>query len=107
MSGFKVYSKRCPNCLFSDARIMSKERADDIIKSCILDKKYFICHKATLTGSEVCCKAFFDTVPTKTIGMAKWFGIVEFVELPNTEKIISHNEIENYENQNRSNRPQF
>lgn len=79
---FKVMAERCNECLFSPERIVSGRRYKQIIDGCLEEDKYFICHKATLAGQDVCCRAFFDTFGNDiTLSrVAKMFKVVEFVE---------------------------
>jgi hypothetical protein len=58
---FRVAAKRCDECLFSSARIVPDERAEQIVADCLADGTHFICHKATMAdGGNVCCRGFFD-----------------------------------------------
>lgn len=92
--GRKVYRTRCAECLFSKNRIVSPERADEIIEDCSKTNSFFVCHKATIQGEEdVMCKGYFDNVWSKDeIGqMLVRAGYVEFVEQPmDTEPIVPH-----------------
>jgi hypothetical protein len=78
----KVYKEQCDQCLLSKNRIVSSERAKDIIKECVNENTYFICHKSSIDGGKIGCKGFFDKFgdKTKLISLAKWLGIVKFVE---------------------------
>ena len=78
---FKVMAERCDQCLFSEDRIVSKERMADVIKECRQKDIYFICHKATIAGDQkVCCRGFYDTQDTQIIQIADRLGAVEFVK---------------------------
>jgi len=78
---FKVMKERCNQCLFSENRVVSKERMVDIVKECRKNDGYFICHKASLAGNQkVCCRGFYDTQDTQIIQVADRLGITEFVK---------------------------
>ena len=78
---FKVMKERCNQCLFSENRVVSKERMVDIVKECRKNDSYFICHKASLAGDQkVCCRGFYDTQDTQIIQVADRLGITEFVK---------------------------
>ena len=79
--GFKVCEKKCEQCLFSDNRIVSKTRMALIIKDCKKNDEHFICHKATIAGSNVCCRGFFDTQSTNLMRIAQRLNAVEFVKI--------------------------
>lgn len=78
---FKVMEERCNQCLFSENRIVSKERMVDIVKECRKKGNYFICHKASIAGDQqVCCRGFYDTQDTQTIQIADRLGVTQFVK---------------------------
>lgn len=91
---FKVYKEPCKNCLLSPDRIVSPERAKDIIQSCAKSESHFICHKASINGKEICCKNFFDKFGhvSKSIRMANALDLVEFIEMEDSKKLISYKE---------------
>jgi len=77
----KVYSERCNQCLFSKNRIVSKERAAEIIKGCVDDQSYFVCHKATIDGKDTMCKGYYDQLGqhSQSLRIAERLNIVQFV----------------------------
>ncbi len=93
---FKVYEKPCENCLFTDNRIVPPGRASEVIKESINDQTHFVCHKSSMgdykNGDQVCCKKFYDEAGGKIqkIRIAERLGVVEFVELPDSEKLFAH-----------------
>ena len=91
---FKVYDKPCKNCLMSKDRIVSGERAKDIIKDCAQNQTYFICHKSSIEGGEVCCRNFFDKLShlSKLATFAKGVGAVEQVQQTESKKLTPYNE---------------
>lgn len=56
----EVMNQQCNECLFSKNKVVSDERRHEIIKECLKSGKYFICHKATIKGQDVCCRAYWD-----------------------------------------------
>ena len=74
---FRVLAKRCDQCLFSNARIVSEEGAQGIIAECLATDSHFICHKT----QDVCCRGFYDThkLDVWPIRLARMWGLVDFV----------------------------
>lgn len=82
---FKVTEERCDQCLFSPDKIVSNNRRKEVLKDCVKKDTYFICHKATIVGQEVCCKGFYDTQTCNLMRTAQRLGAVEFVPMPREE----------------------
>ena len=84
----RIFNKPCKNCLFSKDRIVSHERANEIINGCITDGTFFICHKASMNGKDTGCNRFFHQHMNDDISklMIK-VGLLEFVEHDDNEKI--------------------
>jgi len=63
---FKVYKKPCVNCLFTADRIVSPNRAAEVIKDSIKSQTHFVCHKSSMgddkNGDQVCCRKFYDEI---------------------------------------------
>lgn len=78
----KVLKKRCDECLFSDARIVSKRRAAEVLKSCARNDSHFECHKGTMVGENIVCRGFFDTSSTNLIRIAGRLGAIDYVDVP-------------------------
>lgn len=83
----KVYSDCCKNCLLSKNRIVSSQRANQIIKGCKKDQVYFICHKASMDGKDIVCKSFFDKLGhySQLIRIAERLNAIELVEQPDSK----------------------
>jgi hypothetical protein len=81
-STFKVYNEPCNNCLLSKDAIVSPERRKEIISEIKREQSYFICHKASFEGKNICCKAFFDKMGevSQLIRIAERLNVVEEVE---------------------------
>lgn len=92
----QVYSSCCKNCLLSDDRIVSLERAKQIIEDCKKDQNYFICHKASMENKEIVCKKFYDELGqhSQMIRIAERLNMVEFVEQPDSKRLPSHKDME-------------
>lgn len=56
----KIQPEKCNECLFGKDKIVSKERAADVIAGCLKKDTYFVCHKATIKNKDVCCRGFWD-----------------------------------------------
>ena len=79
--GLKVCAKRCNECLFSKNHIVSGEaRVQQILADCERKGRYFICHKATLRGDAVVCRAFFDTRSNALCREAERHGYLTFID---------------------------
>lgn len=84
---FKVSAKRCDECLFSSAKIVSDSRRDDVLATCEATDTHFVCHKFTIEGGEnadTCCRGFYDRSPgaTPAMRLAHYLDIVKFIDLP-------------------------
>lgn len=79
---FKVYQQPCRNCLFSKNRIVSEQRKRKIIETCIREQTYFVCHKSSETGGEICCRNFYDKYGhfSQMIRIAERLGTIDFKE---------------------------
>lgn len=92
--GFKVYKQSCQNCLLSPDRIVSPSRAKEIIKDCREEQVHFVCHKSSMDGGKICCKTFYDKLGhvSQLARIAQRLGAVEFVDLPDGERLPSYKE---------------
>ncbi len=76
-----VQQTRCDECLFSDAKLVSDARRDEILHECQQLNTHFICHKASINGQDVCCRGFYDERRDARSRLASELGLVEFVEV--------------------------
>lgn len=53
-------SRCCGECLTTRNRIVSGERAAEIIRACRRDGTHFVCHKGSLAGLTVHCRGVHD-----------------------------------------------
>lgn len=91
----KVYKECCGNCLLSEDAIVSPSRRKGIIKGCIQNQTHFQCHKATIEGKDILCKAFYDKLGhhSQLVRIAKRLNAIEFVEQPNQDKLPSYRQM--------------
>lgn len=78
---FQVTEERCDQCLFSKDKIVSDSRRKEVLNDCSSNDSYFICHKATIAGRDVCCKGFYETQTCNVIRIAQRLDFVQFVAL--------------------------
>ncbi len=87
----KVFNKSCQNCLLSKDRIVSPERAKEIIEECKKKQKHFICHKS----DDIVCRTFYDRLGhySQVIRIAERLNMIQFVEHTDNKKLKSYSEI--------------
>jgi hypothetical protein len=73
----QVLSKRCGECLFSSARIVSAARKAEVLRDCARSDRHFVCHKA---GGNVGCRGFYDVCPSTAQQVLGRLGMLEFVD---------------------------
>jgi hypothetical protein len=85
---FNVYEKPCKNFLFSENRIVSEERANQLISECLDENRHFLCHKSTINNDHVCCHAFYKKYKNSIwyMAFAERLKMVLFLPLPDTDK---------------------
>jgi hypothetical protein len=73
-----VRDKVCEQCLFSTAKIVSDARRDEILAQCNRTHESFECHKATIVGEHIVCRAFFDWNCSLSVRLARLLGAWTF-----------------------------
>ncbi len=68
-------SRRCAECLTTRNRIVSGERAAEIVRSCRSEGKHFICHKGSAADLIVHCRGVHEIAGSKAHRFATQFGI--------------------------------
>lgn len=69
-------SRPCDQCLTTPRRIVSGERAADIVRECKASGDHFFCHKGTVAGKQIHCKGVHDALGgSRAHTFAKAFGI--------------------------------
>ncbi len=76
----KVCEKPCDQCLFSKDRIVSAARVREVLADCKRNDSYFICHKASIAGGDVCCRTFYDTRTSNLIRIMQRLNGIKFVD---------------------------
>lgn len=91
----KVYKTNCQNCLLSEDRIVSPQRAKEIISKCKRDQTHFICHKS----DDVVCNKFYKELGhySQLVRIAERLKFVQFVDQVEGPKLISYNQIKSNE----------
>jgi hypothetical protein len=91
----RVYKTKCKNCLLSPDSIVSPERRKDIIKKCNKEQSFFICHKASFNGDDICCKTFYEKLGhvSQLVRIAERLNAITFVDQPEHEKLPTHKEM--------------
>lgn len=78
---FKVCAKQCDQCLFGPNRIVSGNRAAQIVKDTTRQDRHFICHKATIKGEDVACRGWYERFSSNLSRIAQRLNAVQFVKL--------------------------
>lgn len=60
MTELLLASRRCAECLTTRNRIVSGERAAELVRGCRRDDNHFQCHKGSLAGLNVHCRGVHD-----------------------------------------------
>jgi hypothetical protein len=91
----KVYKECCKNCLLSPDRIVSPERAKEIISGCKREQTSFQCHKATMRGEDILCKNFYDQFGhfSQMVRISERLNMVQFVDQPDGDKLPTYVEM--------------
>ncbi len=76
---FKVKKECCNQCLFSKDKIVSNKRRQQILSDCRQNDTHFICHKASMSGDDICCNGFYESQTTNMIRISQRMGWIELV----------------------------
>lgn len=74
-------SRRCDQCLTTRNRIVSGERAAEIIRSCRAEDVHFFCHKGSAAGLKVHCRGVHEIAP----GAAYRFAVALRIRVRETD----------------------
>tara|TARA_R110000851_G_C12669274_1_gene522425 strand:+ start:72 stop:341 length:270 start_codon:yes stop_codon:yes gene_type:complete len=76
----KVMKTPCDQCLFTKNKIVSDSRRAQLLQDISKKQSHFICHKATISGTEHCCKNFYEKLgeTSNMIRIAKRLNMIEF-----------------------------
>lgn len=81
MAGFEVMAEQCDQCLYSPNKIVSDARRKQLLRELTRKDCHFICHKASIAGRNVCCRADFDRRPSQMVRIAERLNVVSFVNI--------------------------
>lgn len=89
---FKVYDSQCGNCLLSKDRIVSTDRVKDILQEVRKNNSYFICHKSSINGGNICCSKFFKDLRSlsQLATIAHRLGAVEYIPQKDNAKLVPY-----------------
>lgn len=72
-----ICSRPCSQCLTTPQRIVSGEKAAQIVRDCKAEHGHFFCHKGTLAGRMVHCRGVHDA-----LGGSKAYAFAEVFDIP-------------------------
>lgn len=76
MTELLLASRCCGQCLTSKDRIVSGERAAQIVRDCRRQDHHFQCHKGSMVGKIIHCRGVHDIMGgSQAYRIAKTFGI--------------------------------
>lgn len=84
MSKLQICKQSCNQCLFTANKIVSEDRAAEVVEQSLASDTYFECHKGTIAGLKLVCRGFWNKHKKDTLllRLANLFGHYEFVEIP-------------------------
>ncbi len=87
---FKVLTKRCDQCPFSQNQtIIPTERLEEIKKDLRETNNPFVCHKTMNTKQgDLVCRGYYDVVPGLVVNLVHMLGVVEFIEFDPDKKEV-------------------
>lgn len=68
-------ARQCGQCLMSRQRVVSGERAAEIIRDCRARGTHFQCHKGTIAGINLHCRGYHDRFGSQAAQFAERLGI--------------------------------
>lgn len=77
-----VLKKRCPECLFSGARLVPPSRMEEILRLCERKNCHFTCHRASIAGFDAVCRGFYEERTTPALVLGGLLGRLEFIDVP-------------------------
>lgn len=65
----------------SKDKIVDNARRRQILEKVIKEQSFFICHKSSIEGGEVCCRGFYDKLGhySQLVRIAERLNVVKFV----------------------------
>lgn len=87
---FLVASRCCDQCLFGPNKIVSDDRKEEIIRSCLEEDRHFVCHKSSIRDERegMACRGFYEKHPGtgRGIRLAKALRVLGFAD-PDTGEV--------------------
>lgn len=68
-------SHPCGQCLTTRNRIVSGERAAELVRECRASGHHFVCHKGSIAGLNVHCRGVHNRFPSRAHQLAVALGI--------------------------------
>lgn len=81
----KVCEKKCSECLFSENKIVSDLRRNEIVRKLKRKDTYFHCHKGSLRSETWVCRGSFEMMP-QMVRIAGRLGALQFIDPENPPK---------------------
>jgi hypothetical protein len=76
----------------SPDRIVSPKAMKSIIQKIVQEQSFFICHKSSMKGGDVCCRKFYDELGhnSQLIRIAERLDCVQVINQTDNEKLIPY-----------------
>lgn len=107
-SGLRVMSAPCSHCLFTPDRLVSKDRAAQIITDLDATDHHFCCHLGLIRGQHIMCAGDYRRNPGRTNSMriAGRLGAIHTVPVEAYEKdTVSGHPLTSFKDQQPDYRP--
>lgn len=91
---FLLLQKRmCKNCLFTDKKLVSDERKEQLIEEALKEDSKFICH----LSKSACCRGFFEKYQNDSLllRLAKMWNLIKEVDIKSDKTFISYRDQKN------------
>lgn len=83
---FAVMSEACNECLLGPNKIVDDSRRRELLSGCRERDDFFICHKATIAGYRIACRAHYDSTGGGQLGrIANRLGMIREISLRELE----------------------
>ena len=77
-----VAAKVCDRCLLGTKPLVSNDRRIEILTDLARSGRAFICHRASMRGDYIICRAFYEQERSLSVILARKLGLARFVDLP-------------------------
>jgi hypothetical protein len=91
----RVMNKPCDECLYSNKKIVSDKRRDQLVALCAAEGTHFVCHKASDAGEDVMCRGHWDRTKNDTLRnrLAQALGVVVLVSIEQLERLQRYRQV--------------